>query len=190
MQLTSGSPCVIAFVFFSATLFILGQLSTASSATFWYFTATFGNGFCTGAALNYTLAHILHLSLPQTHFIVTSLLATFRGFAGSFGSAIGGGIFARVLESALVQGFEEKGLTGKEELIRKLLGGPALVSGLEGDDKEVAIAGYVTALKGLFTAASGLALLMVLVQAGTGWRGAMEKPDEISQDDGDEDHED
>jgi TctA family transporter len=149
------------------------------------------NGFCTGAALNYTLAHILHLSLPQTHFIVTSLLATFRGFAGSFGSAIGGGIFARILESALVEGFEEKGLAGKEELIRKLLGGPALVSSLEGAEKEVAIAGYVTALKGLFTAASGLALLMVLVQAGTGWRaGVGEKPDEISQDDDDEDHED
>jgi hypothetical protein len=78
-------------------------------------------------------------------------------------------------------------LTEKKELIRKLLGGPALVSSLIGDEKEVAVAGYVTALQGLFAAASGLAMLMVLVQAGTGWRTPMEKADETSQN-GADDH--
>jgi hypothetical protein len=120
--------------------------------------------------LNYTLAHILHLRLPETHFIVTALLATFRGFAGSFGSAIGGGIFARLLQSSLQQAFKDKGLHGKKELIRQLLGSPALVSSLKGEDKEIAITGYVTALQGLFVAASGLALIMAIVQAGTGWQ--------------------
>lgn len=154
---------------------MLSYLSTPSSTTTAYVGAAFLNGLCTGAALNYTLAHILHLSLPETHFIVTALLATFRGFAGSFGSAIGGGIFARLLQSSLQQGFKEKGLHGKKELIRELLGSPALVSSLKGGDKEVAIAGYVMALQGLFVAGSGLALLMVIVQAGTGWQVPVEE---------------
>jgi hypothetical protein len=49
------------------------------------------------------------------------------------------------------------------------------VLSLAGDDKEVAIAGYVTALKGLFVAASGLAMIMVIVQAGTGWHAPVEE---------------
>jgi predicted MFS family arabinose efflux permease len=179
----SGSfwlPCVVIFVCFSVTLFILGQLSTATSPAWVYFVATFANGFCTGAALNYTLAHMLHISLPSVHFIVTGLLATFRGFAGSFGSAIGAGIFGRVLESSLVEGFREKGLSGKEELIRKLLGGPALVAGLQGVEHEVAVNAYTVALQRLFTAASGLALFVVLLQAGTGWHKPVEKDDRDS----------
>jgi hypothetical protein len=173
-------PCIISFVLFAFTLFIISRLSSLSSSTTAYIGAIFLNGLCTGAALNYTLAHILHLSLQETHFIVTALLATFRGFAGSFGSAIGGGIFARLLQSSLQQGFKDRGLSGKKELIRQLLGSPARVSSLTGEDKEVAIAGYVAALQGLFVAASGLALIMVLVQAGTGSREPVEeKVDEI-----------
>lgn len=79
-----------------------------------------------------------------------------------------------MLQSSLKQGFKDKGLSGKKELIRQLLGSPALVSSLVGDDKEVAIAGYVTAVKGLFVAASGLAAIMVIVQAGTGWGASAE----------------
>ena len=173
--LTWIRSCIISFALFAVTLFILSLISTLDSTTIAYIGVIFLNGLCTGAALNYTLAHILHLSLPETHFIVTALLATFRGFAGSFGSAIGGGIFARLLESSLQQGFKNRGLSGKKELIKQLLGSPELVLSLTGDDKEVAIAGYVTALKGLFVAASGLAMIMVVVQAGTGWRTPIEK---------------
>ena len=132
-------------------------------------TATFVNGLCTGAALNYTLAHILHLTLPSTHFIATSLLATFRGFAGSFGSAAGGGIFIRHLRGALEKGFAERGLVGREELTRQLLGSPALVATLVGEEKEVALQGYVSAIQGLFVAAAVLATICIFVQAGTGW---------------------
>lgn len=177
-MLTYHRSCIVSFFLFSVTLFILSQLSTRGSSTVAYVGATFLNGLCTGAALNYTLAHILHLSLPETHFIVTALLATFRGFAGSFGSAIGGGIFARLLQASLKQGFKDEGLSGKKELIRQLLGSPALVQDLEGVDKEVAIASYVTALQGLFVAASGLAMVMVLIQVGTGWNAPVDKEDE------------
>ncbi|KAH0130063.1 hypothetical protein KCU67_g16950, partial [Aureobasidium melanogenum] len=39
-----------------------------------------------------------------------------------------------------------------------------------------AVAGYEDALKGLFLAAAGLALIMVLVQAATGWKGVEDEP--------------
>lgn len=140
------------------------------------FISVFLNGLCTGASLNYTLAHLLHLTPSSTHFISASLLTTFRGFAGSFGSAVGGGIFIRSLKTQLEAGFAANGgLAGREELVRKLLGSPALVQKLEGVEKEVAVRGYVGGLKTIFLASAGLALLMVLVQAATGWENGEDK---------------
>lgn len=133
------------------------------------------NGLSTGAALNYTLAHLLHLTPTSTHFVSTALLTTFRGFAGSFGSAIGGGLFLRMLKSGLEKGFEKHGgLDGREELVRKLLGSPALVQDLGDVERGIAVKSYVGALRGLFLAGVALALGMVLIQAGTGWRGGQE----------------
>lgn len=93
----------------------------------------------------------------------------FRGFGGSFGSAIGGGIFARVLKSSLEAGFAKRGLSGREELVTKLLGTPRLVAGLIGPDQEVAIEGYEKAVRTLFATGAVLALVAAVVQAGTGW---------------------
>ena len=124
---------------------------------------------CAGATLNYTLAHVLHLTLPQTHFIVTSLLATFRGFAGSFGSAVGGGIFTRILKTSLHNGFRGNGFGEKRELIRRLIGSPALVQRLDGIEREIAITSYSKAIQGLLFSGVGLGVVMVLVQAATGW---------------------
>lgn len=93
----------------------------------------------------------------------------FRGFAGSFGSAIGGGIFARVLRSSLVRGFAEAGLLDKDELIGKLLGSPRLVAGLSGQEQVVAQQSYSSAIATLFLAGSGLVLVASLLQAATGW---------------------
>lgn len=146
-----------------------------------YMITTFLNGLCTGAALNYTLAHILHLTPPSTHFIATSLLATFRGFAGSFGSAAGGGIFARQLRGALQKGFAERGLVGKEELMRRLMGSPALVATLVGEEKEIAMQSYVSAIQGLFVAAAILAVFCIFVQAGTGWTAPTEEEGEDAE---------
>ena len=158
------------FVLFALTLFILSQISTSTTPPPLYFLAVFINGVCTGAALNYTLAHLLHLTPPATHFISTSLLNTFRGFAGSFGSAIGGGYFVRVLKATLEEGFEKNGgLEGRKGLVRKLLGSPALVKSLSGVERDIAIAGYTASLKALFLGGVGLAAVMVLLQAGTGW---------------------
>jgi hypothetical protein len=150
---------------------VLSQISNPTTPAPLYLVSVFLNGFCTGAGLNYTLAHLLHLTPPSTHFISASLLGTFRGFAGSFGSAIGGGLFVRVLKSGLETGFESHGgLAGREDLVRRLLGSPALVKELDGDEKMVAVNAYVRSLKQLLLCGAGLALCMVFVQAGTGWK--------------------
>jgi len=115
--------------------------------------------------------------------MAASLLTTFRAFAGSFGSAIGGGLFVRVLKARLENGFAENGgLEGREELVRKLLGSPALVQVLEGIEKKVAVASYVGSLNQLFAAAGGLALVMVVVQAATGWKAGKDEVDETGND--------
>ncbi|GAB7356210.1 hypothetical protein MBLNU459_g6790t1 [Dothideomycetes sp. NU459] len=170
-------PSLVVYAIFPFTLAALALLSTSTSSSALYITVLFLNGFCTGAALNYTLAHLLHLTPSSTHYIATSLVATFRGFAGSFGSAIGGGFFVRVLNESLQQGFRKAGLKDTEGLRRRLLGSPALVGGLNGAERDVAVRGYEDATRALFLAAAGLAALMVLVQAATGWRGAAKEND-------------
>lgn len=173
-----GSSCIVTFAFFAASLFLLSQISTPSSSATAYVIATFLNGLVTGASLNYTLAHLLHLAPKSLHIIVTPLLAMFRGFAGSFGSAIGGGIFARSLKSTLERGFAENGLLNKDSLIRTLMGSPVTVQGLMGVEKEVAVHGYVVAIRALFVAGAMLALVAGVVQAGTGWKGHEDLPEE------------
>lgn len=147
-----------------------------------YVLVLFANGLCTGAALNYTLAHVLHLTPPRTHYMAASLIGTFRGFAGSFGSAIGGGIFARTLRASLEAGFravdgdlgEGDAKERRRALVRRLLGSPALVHGgeLSSREREVAVAGYAHAVSVLFLSAVALSVVVLFVQAGTGWKAA------------------
>ncbi|CZS90276.1 related to putative multidrug transporter [Rhynchosporium agropyri] len=168
-------PSIISYFLFACTLITLSQIANPATPASLFLLNVFVNGICVGASLAYTLAHLLHLTPPSTHFISTSLLSTFRGFAGSFGSAIGGGLFVRVLKTTLEKGFQENGgLAGREDLVRRLLGSPALVQTLKGVEKHIAVVGYVGGLKQLFVAGAALALLMVLVQAGVGWKGAEE----------------
>jgi hypothetical protein len=166
---------LVIFAIFIVSFLMIALLSTTNSPVFLFFFAVFCNGFCAGALLNYTLSHVLHLTLPSTHFIVTSLVATFRSFAGSFGSAVGGGIFSRVLKSHLEAGFNDHDsynslYENNDDLIRELLGSPALVWKLEGYEREVAVAAYQSALRTTFFAAFCLVTVMALLQAGTGWK--------------------
>ncbi|KAF1810487.1 MFS multidrug transporter-like protein [Eremomyces bilateralis CBS 781.70] len=174
----SGSfyiPSIVANILFPLSLLSMSYASTATSSTALFVSLTFVNGMITGSSLNYTLSHLLHLTPTHTHFIASSLLATFRGFAGSFGSAIGGGVFTRTLQRSLTNGFVGHGLGHKTGLVRKLLGSPALVGTLGEPEKSIAIGAYVDATRGLFAAAAGLTALMVLAQAATGWRAAEPK---------------
>lgn len=164
------SHTVIAMALFPLTMAALAFISTANSPWWLYVLMVFLNGLVTGATTNYALVHLLHLTLPEVHPIVISLLATFRGFSGSFGSAIGGGYFVRVLHRSLSHGFAKAGLKHRDELIRRLLGSPALVGRLEGTERAVAVRGYEDALKALFLAAVGLSIIVVAAQAGTGWK--------------------
>jgi hypothetical protein len=173
---------------FPITLYVLSLLSTPSSPTALYVVVTFANGLATGSSLNYTLVHLLHLTPASVHPIAISLLATFRGFAASFGSAIGGGLFTRILINSLRHGFAEKGLDGeKEDLIHRLSGSPSLVAKLTGNDRIVAMNSYVFAFRSIFLAAVLLSALMVLIQAGTGRKGlkaSSEVPDDDDEDAG------
>ncbi|KAF1914124.1 major facilitator superfamily domain-containing protein [Ampelomyces quisqualis] len=161
---------VVSMSLFPVTMAVLAFLSTPASPWAGYVIIVFLNGLITGAALNYALVHLLHLTHVEVHPIVISLLATFRGFAGSFGSAIGGGLFGRVLHRSLKDRFADAGLTHCGELIRKLLGSPAMVSKLDGKEKVAAVGAYEGAFKALFLSAVALSVVVVLVQAGTGWK--------------------
>lgn len=173
----SGSfyvPTLVVYGLFPFTMVLLAVLSTHDSHKWLYVLDLLLSGALTGAALNYNLAHLLHLTPKSTHYVATSLLATFRGFSGSFGSAIGGGMFSRTLYNSLTRQFAERGIKN-EDLVVRLLGSPALVGSLEGSQKEVAVQGYEEALKLLFLSGAGLAALMVFLQAGAGWKAAGEE---------------
>lgn len=122
--------------------------------------------------MNYSLAHVLHLTPASTHVISTSLVTTFRSFAGSFGSSVGGGGFVRKLKNDLEHSFElNGGLEGREALIRKIIGSPAMIKELEGVEQLVAVGSYVAALRWLFFSGAALGLATIFVQAASGWNG-------------------
>ena len=178
----SGSfyiPSLISIVLFASTTLIVSQISTPNSNVYGYVCSLFVNGMVTGALLNYTLAHVLHLTIPATHVIVIPLNAAFRGLSGSFGSSISGSIFLRTLQQSLEQGFSNEKIPHKADLIRKLVGTPTLVQQLDGMEYEVALQSYITAFRTLFIAGAVLALLMLVFQAGTGWKA----PKSIDEDD-------
>ncbi|KAJ5197745.1 uncharacterized protein N7498_006862 [Penicillium cinerascens] len=162
--------CLIIFILFAMATAALAFLSTPTSSAVVYLSVTFLDGLFAGSLMNYTLSHVLHLTNPELHYIVTSLVAMSRGFAGSFGSAIGGGFFARVLKSSLETGFSQHGLPPRPDLVRTLLGSPATVMQLTGLARLVAIQSYEHATRMLFLAGSALALGATVLQAGTGWR--------------------
>lgn len=182
--------CLVTFVLFSLSMFAVSATSTQHSNVSVYLGVLFLNGFIVGCLLNYSLAHVLHLTPPATHIIVIPLNAMFRSLSGSFGSSISGGLFLRTFQHALQQGFKDRGVSGKAALIRQLIGTPILVQKLEGVDREVALEGYETALKTIYMGGGFLAIFMLLIQAATGWTAPEVVKDEevivTGADDGDE----
>jgi len=66
------------------------------------------------------------------------------------------------------------------------VGAPALVGGLRGVDRKVAIGSYEAATGKLFLSASLVAALVILVQAGTGWKAAKEVDESVTEEDWEE----
>jgi predicted MFS family arabinose efflux permease len=162
--------CLVIYAIFPISLFLLAVSCTSRTPTWQIWLWTCMNGVCAGAAVNYALHHALHLVEPDVRFIVTSLLATFRNFAGTFGSAVGGGIFVRVLRASLIRGFEENGMPVSDKLVRRLLGSPRAVQTLSGAKRQIAVEAYTRATQSLFLAGVVLAVVVFFVQAGTGWK--------------------
>ncbi|KAJ9493298.1 hypothetical protein H2202_011240 [Exophiala xenobiotica] len=161
--------CIVTFSLFALSMFAVSWISTPNSNIYAYIVVLFVNGFIVGSLLNYSLAHVLHLTAPATHIIVIPLNAMFRSLSGSFGSSVSGGLFLRTLSRTLSEEFAKRGITGKAPLIRQLVGTPILVQRLTGVDREVAVIGYQTALKTMYLAGGFFALGMLLVQSGVGW---------------------
>lgn len=183
-------PSIISLCLFAGSLYGLSLSASPEPSVMLFILAVLVNGLTTGAGVNYTLAHTLHLSHDDIRYVSTSLLATFRGFGGSFGTAIGGGIFYRLLRDKLVSGYLElDGGTAlapeRRRLISSLAGTPGLVfgGGLNESERQVAIQGYAAASSGVWRAAALVGLGVVIVQAATGWVGADEKDgvDEIDE---------
>ncbi|KAK5987411.1 MFS-type transporter M2-like protein [Cladobotryum mycophilum] len=173
-------PALLSTTAFNVILYAIGSLTgypnPSSSVPFVLMVCA--NGIVMGVTMNYTLVHLLHLSHPDTEYITTGLLATFRGFGGSFGTSIGGGIFYRLLRANLVAGYlaldggDGSNLTeARHLLISKLLGSPELVhhGGLSPEDRQVAVEGYAGAMRGVWQAAAALVLVVMVLQAATGW---------------------
>ena len=163
------ASCIVTFGLFALSMFTVSWISTPNSNIYMYIAVLFLNGFIVGALLNYSLAHVLHLTTPATHIIVIPLNAMFRSLSGSFGSSVSGGLFLRTLSRTLSEEFARRGITGKASLIRQLVGTPILVQRLTGVDREVAVIGYETALKTMYLVGGFFALGMLVVQAGVGW---------------------
>ena len=179
-------PTVLVTAVFGLSLFLMGLVAAPTASLALLVAVVFLNGLATGAALNYSLAHVLHLSHKDTEYVSTSLLGTFRGFGGSFGTSIGGGIFFRFLKQTLTAGFadlegdhrREEGLTQEHaRLVTRLLGAPGLVfSGeLSAEEQQIAIRGYSGAIGGVWHAAALLAVVVIAVQAAAGWTAPEER---------------
>ncbi|KAK0752275.1 major facilitator superfamily domain-containing protein [Schizothecium vesticola] len=154
--------CILCLTWFGASFMVLSWACRGKS-TGWFLAGAFANGVGTGAALNYTLGHVLGRAAEGEGFLVTGLLSTFRGFAGSFGAAGGGGLFGRLLRRGV------------------LVGSPAKVweeGVLSEEERGVAVRAYGDALTKLFAVVAGVVVVVVVLQAGTGWKGRGEEEED------------
>ncbi|KAF5630619.1 vacuolar basic amino acid transporter 1 [Fusarium tjaetaba] len=168
-------PSISALAIFTVSTYVLSLISTTSLPLALFIVVVLINGLATGGGVNYTLAHILHLSHDDTRYIATSLLGTFRGSGSSFGTAVAGGIFYRLLRGNLVSGFLQ--LDGgehlshaRQRLISSLVNTPGLVHGgdLSPAEQNIATEGYAGATRGVWQAMATLGGVVVLFQALTG----------------------
>ena len=172
------AACLVVFALFPVSILWLALSTTATVSMALYYFILLWNGLCAGGGMNYTLAHIQHLVHTDVRLIAISIFFTFRGFAGTFGATVGGGIFNRALKAALVRRFDEEGIVLPWPLLRELVGSPRAVQKLRGYAHKAAVQGYVDALRTLFLAGVGLAVVTLVLQACTGWKGAEEKEKE------------
>lgn len=186
-------PSIVSVALFCSSMYCLSVVGTRDVSVVAFILVVVVNGLATGAGLNYTLAHALHLSHQDTQYVTTSLIATFRGFGGSFGTAIGGGIFYRYLRSGLASGFMDldggSQLTpARKRLVSRLLGSPSLVFGGNLTEMEqcIAVDGYAGAARGVWQAAATLGAVMIAVQAATGWTAPPKAEAEVTDEDEDE----
>lgn len=175
-------PSISALTIFTISTYTLSLISTTSLPLALFLVVVLINGLATGGGVNYTLAHILHLSHDDTRYIATSLLGTFRGSGSSFGTAVAGGIFYRLLRGSLLAGFlqldgGERLSHDRQQLVSRLVNTPGLVHGgnLSRAEQEVAIEGYAGATRGVWQAMAALGIVVIVFQALTGKKAPADK---------------
>ncbi|CVL11332.1 related to putative multidrug transporter [Fusarium proliferatum] len=182
-------PSIAALAIFTASTYVLSLISTTSLPLALFIVVVLINGLATGGGVNYTLAHILHLSHDDTRYIATSLLGTFRGSGSSFGTAVAGGIFYRLLRGNLVSGFLQ--LDGgehlshaRQRLVSSLVNTPGVVHGgdLSPAEQNIATEGYAGATRGVWQAMATLGGVVVLFQALTGKKAPDDKREDEQPD--------
>jgi MFS family permease len=171
------AACLVIFTIYPLSLLAISFSTSATVSMALYWVLLLSNGLCAGGAMNYALAHLQHLVHIDVRLIAISIYFTFRGFAGTFGATVGGGIFYKALGRALRRRFADAHLNPTPALLRQLIGSPRAVQDLTGVWRKAAVQGYVDALKVLFLAAVGMSIVTLVMQACTGWKGP--KEDEI-----------
>uniref|UniRef100_L2GAZ9 MFS multidrug transporter n=1 Tax=Colletotrichum fructicola (strain Nara gc5) TaxID=1213859 RepID=L2GAZ9_COLFN len=150
-------PSVVALSCFAVTMFGLSLTATADGALWTLVAAVVLNGLATGATLNYTLAHLLHLSAPAEHFISTSLL----------GAPSGASAAASARPSAAACSTAQR-REGGADYEADWEPGVVCNGGLVPAEHAIAVERYAGASRGTWQAAAALAVVAVLIQAGTG----------------------
>ncbi|KAF4979829.1 hypothetical protein FZEAL_4045 [Fusarium zealandicum] len=82
-------PSVASLVLFSLSLYARSLTGTPELLVVLFILVVLVNGLAIGGGPDYTLAHTLHLGHDDIRYGAANLLATFRGFGGSSGTAIG-----------------------------------------------------------------------------------------------------
>ncbi|KAL5594393.1 hypothetical protein BROUX41_001328 [Berkeleyomyces rouxiae] len=186
---------ILSLVVFCFTLVLVASSGTISSPVWLFVLYVFLNGLATGGGMNYTLAHMLHLTTPDVHFVSTSLLGMFRGFGGSFGTAIGGGYFMRLIKSIITKDFErlDGGVLSEahKEMIVKLAARPEFVfdGGLSPAEQIIARNGYAAALQQTWRVAALIGVGAIILQAMCGWKAPAESNESTVDADNDDDTE-
>lgn len=169
-------PCLACFALFAGEHYAYAQMLTLESPLWLLVLGLFWNGFIAGSILNYSLAHLLHVTEPSHHALVIPLNTMFRGLSGSVGSSLMGGIFLRSLQPSLRRGFDDAGIKGQEETIRQLLGRPNLVQQLHGVAHKIALESYMLSIQHMMVAGSLFVAGMLAVQACVGWKAPKKQP--------------
>jgi MFS family permease len=157
------------YLTFSLALFIVGAAllctftrNTPSWATFVYLTPM---GYGYGSMLTVTLVAMISAVEHKYQAVITAASYAFRSTGSTIGITIAGAVYQNILTKELRS--EYGGLPGSEDVIRRIRNSLKEIHHLpEGWSQEVVLDVYMDAMRGVFVAGLGLAVLAALMGLG------------------------